>query len=114
MNKQIIAMLRKLSVPAHVKGYEYLKSAFALCLEDSSLIDYVTKGLYFAVASQHNTTPSRVERAIRHAIEISCKRGDGDIYITCFGRERKKITNSEFIATVVEQLRMETANEGGC
>ncbi|WP_099206195.1 sporulation initiation factor Spo0A C-terminal domain-containing protein [Scatolibacter rhodanostii] len=110
MNKQIIEMLRKLGVPANLLGYEYLKTAITLCLEDSSYINRVTKRLYPDVAKAHDTTPSRAERAIRHAIEKACSKGDE--YIMCFGDNRNKITNSEFIATVVEQLRMEGLEDG--
>ena len=115
MNRQIIAMLRKLGVPANLLGYEYLKTAIELCLADKSAINRMTKQLYPAIAKTHDTTPSRVERAIRHAIETAFDKGDTDVLQDIFGytisSSRGKPTNSEFIATVVEELRLETTNE---
>lgn len=111
MNNQIIHTLRELGVPAHLEGYEYLKEAFQICLDDAKAIRGITKILYPKIAKSFDTTPSRVERAIRHAIEVAWSRGDLDVFTQYFGNsispERGKPTNSEFIATVVEAIRME-------
>lgn len=115
MNRQIITMLRKLGVSANLQGYEYLKTALELGLEDKSAINRMTKGLYPAIAKTHDTTPSRVERAIRHAIKTAFDKGDTDVLQDIFSytisSSRGKPTNSEFIATVVEELRMEESKD---
>lgn len=111
MNSAIIEMLRKTGIPAHVKGYEYLKKALDLCWINKNYLDGVTKHLYPAIAKEFHTTPSRVERAIRHAIEIGYGRGDVETLNNIFGytlsADRGKPTNSEFIATLTEQLNLE-------
>ena len=115
MNRQIITMLRKLGVPANLLGYEYLKTAIELCLADKSAINRMTKQLYPAVAKHHGTTASRAERAIRHAIETAFDKGDTAVLQDIFGytisSSRGKPTNGEFIATVVEELRLEGADD---
>lgn len=116
MNAQIVYVLRDLGIPANLLGYEYLKSAIRLCLEDRTYINFITKRLYPEVAKQYDTTPNRAERAIRHAIEAAWNRGDPDRLEHYFGwtvsSKRSKPTNGEFIATVVEQLRMEQEAAG--
>jgi len=116
MNKQIIQALRELGVPAHLEGYEYIKMELELCLDKKSAINAMTKGIYPTVANCFDTTPARVERATRHAIETAWERGNTDILHHYFGNtvsaERGKPTNAEFIATVAETLRMEQ-EEGG-
>jgi len=111
MNNKLILTLRELGVPAHLEGYEYLKDAFQICLDDAKAIRSVTKSIYPQIAESFETTPSRVERAIRHAIEVAWDRGDLDVFAQFFGNsispDRGKPTNSEFIATVVEAIRME-------
>lgn len=111
MNTKIIELLRKFGIPASVKGYGYLKTALDLCWEDKSYLESITKRLYPAIAKWHNTTASRVERAIRHAIETAWSRADLDTLNSVFGctvsRITGKPTNSEFIATLTEQLNLE-------
>ena len=96
--------LRELGVPQHIKGYKYLRHALVAVAQDGSLVEAITKALYPSVAQEFDTTPSRVERAIRHAIEVAWDRGDLEILDQYFGnsisRTKGKPTNSEFIATV--------------
>lgn len=103
-------ILRQIGVPAHIKGYYYLRSAIIMTVKNPQMIDAVTKLLYPAIAKMHNTTPSRVERAIRHAIEISWDRGDMDVINSFFGYtvsvSKGKPTNSEFIAMISDKLRV--------
>lgn len=117
MNPEIVELLRRVGVPAHVEGYTYLKDALDICWEDRSYLEMVTKRLYPSIAKREDTMPSRVERAIRHAIGVSFSRGDQDTYKHLFGYSSLNIghrppTNSEFIATLTEQLHLEyDANE---
>ncbi|MBD8978963.1 MAG: sporulation transcription factor Spo0A [Clostridiales bacterium] len=103
--------LCKIGVPAHIKGYRYLRTAIAMCAEDPQMIGAVTKLLYPAVAKMYSSTPSRVERAIRHAIETAWQRGNQKFLSEYFGctvqSSRGKPTNSEFIAMVADKLRLE-------
>lgn len=103
-------IMRQIGVPAHIKGYSYLRDAIILCVNDSEMLGAVTKVLYPAVAKDFNTTPSRVERAIRHAIEVAWDRGDVDTLNNYFGftiqSSRGKPTNSEFIAMIADKLRL--------
>ena len=107
---EITDMLHTLAVPAHIKGYQYLREAISLVLRDMDLINSVTKELYPMVAKRFGTTPSRAERAIRHAIEVAWDRGDVDVLNGFFGytirSDRGKPTNSEFIAYVADKLRL--------
>ncbi len=109
---EITDMLHLLAVPAHIKGYQYLREAISLALRDMDLINSVTKELYPMVAKRFGTTPSRAERAIRHAIEVAWDRGDVDVLNNFFGytirSDRGKPTNSEFIAYVADKLRIAT------
>jgi two-component system response regulator (stage 0 sporulation protein A) len=97
-------------VPAHIKGYHYLREAIILSIKNSEIINSVTKLLYPTVAKKYATTPSRVERAIRHAIEVAWDRGDIDVLNGYFGYtiqvERGKPTNSEFIAMISDKMRL--------
>ena len=106
----ITHILHQMGVPAHVKGYQYLRNAILYVTEDPNLMGAVTKELYPLVAEAHNTTASRVERAIRHAIELAWDRGNVDLMNRYFGYtidvERGKPTNSEFIAMISDRLRM--------
>ena len=107
---EITRILHQMGVPAHVKGYQYLRDAIAFVTEEPNLMGAVTKELYPMVAEKHNTTASRVERAIRHAIELAWDRGNVDMMNRYFGYtiniERGKPTNSEFIAMIADKLRM--------
>ena len=104
-------VLHQIGVPAHIKGYRYLRYSIILCTNDSSMLGSITKILYPTVAKEFETTPSRVERAIRHAIEVAWDRGDVDVLMSYFGytiqSDRGKPTNSEFIAMIADKLRLE-------
>ena len=110
LEAQISRILHTIGIPAHIKGYAYLRSAIIMTVEDPDIINYVTKSLYPSVAKSHHTATSRVERAIRHAIEIAWDRGDVETLNSFFGytisRQRGKPTNSEFIAMIADKLRM--------
>ncbi|MBD5159906.1 MAG: sporulation transcription factor Spo0A [Prevotella sp.] len=103
-------IIHQLGVPAHIKGYHYLRTAILYSIEDKTLLDSVTKLLYPTVASIYDTTSSRVERAIRHAIEIAWDRGNVDTLNAFFGYTvdtgKGKPTNSEFIALITDKLRL--------
>ncbi len=103
-------ILHQIGVPAHIKGYHYLRRAILMVLENMELLGSVTKELYPAVARAYSTTPSRVERAIRHAIEVAWDRGDVEVLNSFFGytiqNTRGKPTNSEFIAMIADQIRL--------
>lgn len=107
---QVTEILHQIGVPAHIKGYHYLRASIILSIENPKIINAVTKQLYPAVAEQFSTTSSRVERAIRHAIEVAWDRGDVDILNSYFGytihTSRGKPTNSEFIAMISDKLRL--------
>lgn len=107
--------IQRIGIPAHVKGYRYLRTAIVDAVDDASLMDSVTKQLYPVVASKHATTSTRVERAIRHAIGIAWNRGNFTEINKLFGytidAERGKPTNSEFIALITDNLRMRTKKE---
>lgn len=107
----ITDIIHQIGVPAHIKGYHYLREAITLAVNDPDIINSVTKQLYPAVAKKFQTTSSRVERAIRHAIEVAWDRGDIDVLNSYFGytihNERGKPTNSEFIAMIADKLRLQ-------
>ncbi len=106
----ITEIIHQIGVPAHIKGYHYLREAIALSVKNSDIVNSVTKLLYPTVAKTFNTTASRVERAIRHAIEVAWDRGDLDVLDSYFGftiqNDRGKPTNSEFIAMISDKLRL--------
>ena len=108
---RVTALLHELGVPAHIKGYQYLREAIIIAVNNRDAIDSVTKILYPRVARAFLTTPSRVERAIRHAIEVAWDRGDLDTLQSFFGYTisgtRGKPTNSEFIALIADKLILE-------
>ena len=112
LQTNISILLHSLGVPSHVKGYEYIREGIGLMYDTPSMIGAITKEMYPAIAVKYNTTSSRVERAIRHAIEISWSRGDYALMEDIFGNsvdfDRAKPTNSEFIATLADKLRLET------
>ena len=107
---QVTKIIHQIGVPAHIKGYQYLRSAILMTIEDTEIINSVTKVLYPAVAKKYKTTTSRVERAISHAIEVAWDRGDVDTLNSYFGytiqNSRGKPTNSEFIAMIADNLRL--------
>ncbi|MCR4638750.1 sporulation transcription factor Spo0A [Ruminococcus sp.] len=107
----VTEVIQKLGVPAHIKGYHYLRTAILSAIEDSRLMECVTKLLYPCVAQKYDTTSSRVERAIRHAIEIAWDRGDTEVINSFFGytidNYRGRPTNSEFIALVTDKIRLQ-------
>ena len=104
-------VMRQIGVPAHIKGYQYLRQSILLSVKEPELLQAVTKVLYPTVAKNNKTTSSRVERAIRHAIEVAWDRGDVDVLSSYFGytieNSRGKPTNSEFIAMISDKLRLE-------
>ena len=110
MESQVTKIIHQIGVPAHIKGYQYLRSAILMTIEDNEIINSVTKILYPSVAKKYATTTSRVERAIRHAIEVAWDRGDVDTLNAYFGytiqNNRGKPTNSEFIAMIADNLRL--------
>ncbi len=110
LEAQVTRIIHQIGVPAHIKGYQYLRSAIIMTVNDSDIINSVTKVLYPTVAKRYQTTSSRVERAIRHAIEVAWDRGDVDVLNSYFGytiqNSRGKPTNSEFIAMIADNLRL--------
>ena len=111
LHLSITKMLHSLGVPSHIKGYEYIRESIYLMYNNPGLLGAITKELYPEVAVKFDTTTSRVERAIRHAIEVSWSRGDYDLMEEIFGHsvdyDRAKPTNSEFIATIADKLKLE-------
>lgn len=111
LESRISKMLHSLGIPSHIKGYQYIRESIILIYKNPFIIGGITKELYPAVAEKYKTTSSRVERAIRHAIEVSWNRGDYDYMEELFGHsvdyDRAKPTNSEFIATVADKLQLE-------
>ena len=107
----ITDIIHQIGVPAHIKGYHYLREAIMMAVNDPDIINSVTKQLYPAVAKHFSTTSSRVERAIRHAIEVAWDRGDVDTLNSYFGYTihnlRGKPTNSEFIAMIADKMRLD-------
>lgn len=110
LEAMVTAIIHEIGVPAHIKGYHYLRDSIIMSIETPEIINAVTKQLYPSVAKRYNTTSSRVERAIRHAIEVAWDRGDVDVLNTYFGytihNTRGKPTNSEFIAMISDRLRL--------
>lgn len=110
MEREITDIIHEIGVPAHIKGYMYLREAIGMVVHNMELLSAVTKELYPSIALKYNTTPSRVERAIRHAIEVAWGRGEVDTIYKIFGYtinyEKGKPTNSEFIAMVADKLRL--------
>lgn len=111
----ITKMLHELGMPSHIKGYQYIREGINMIYNNPDIIGGITKELYPDIASKYDTTVSRVERAIRHAIEVSWNRGDLDYMEELFGHsvdiDKAKPTNSEFIVTVADKLRLEFANQ---
>lgn len=111
LDVDVTNIIHEIGIPAHIKGYLYLREAILMVVNRVDLLSGVTKELYPSIATKYKTTPSRVERAIRHAIEVAWARGNVDMINAIFGhtvnRERGKPTNSEFIAMVADKLRMQ-------
>ena len=110
LETNVTNIIHEVGVPAHIKGYQYLREAIMMVIGDNDLINSITKQLYPSVAKAYNTTSSRVERAIRHAIEVAWDRGDTDTLNKIFGftinNGKGKPTNSEFIAMISDKLRL--------
>jgi len=110
LETDVTDIIHEIGVPAHIKGYHYLRTAIHLCIDDREMLSSVTKILYPTVAKMYKTTSSRVERAIRHAIEVAWDRGDVDVLSSYFGytiqSERGKPTNSEFIAMITDKINL--------
>lgn len=107
-------IIHEIGVPAHIKGYQYLREAIMMSVEDREMLCAVTKILYPSIAKKYHTTSSRVERAIRHAIEVAWNRGNMDTLDAMFGYTinvgKGKPTNSEFIALIVDKIRLKYRN----
>lgn len=110
LEAQVTQIIHQVGIPAHIKGYQYLRCAIIMVVKNNRIINEVTKTLYPTVAAEFNTTSSRVERAIRHAIEVAWDRGDVDMLNSFFGytvqNSKGKPTNSEFIAMIADNLRL--------
>ena len=117
LERRVTAIIHEIGVPAHIKGYQYLREAIALVVQDMDIINAVTKVLYPTVAKKFGTTASRVERAIRHAIEVAWDRGDLETLQKYFGytvsNAKGKPTNSEFIAMIADRISLEQERQIG-
>lgn len=111
LETKVTNILHEIGVPAHIRGYHYMREAIIMSVNDMDVLNYITKELYPSIAKKCNTTPSRVERAIRHAIEVAWNRGKVDAIDSLFGytinNHKGKPTNSEFIALIADRLRLE-------
>lgn len=111
LETEISNLIREIGIPAHIKGYSYVRDAITLVLDNTDILSAITKELYPTVAKKHNTTSSRVERAIRHSIEVAWQRGNLTTINSIFGAtinsSKGKPTNSEFIAIIAEKLRLQ-------
>jgi len=111
LDVEVTNIIREIGIPAHIKGYQYLRDAIMMIIGEVELLGAVTKELYPMIAEKYSTTPSRVERAIRHAIEVAWSRGNMEMINKIFGytvkSEKGKPTNSEFMAMIADKLRME-------
>lgn len=111
LESAVTNMLHEIGIPAHIKGYHYLRDSIIMAIEDMDVLNAITKILYPTVAKKHQTTSSRVERAIRHAIEVAWNRGKLDTLDSLFGytvnNRKGKPTNSEFIALIADTIRLE-------
>lgn len=111
LEREITSIIHEVGVPAHIKGYQYLRDAIIMCIHDMDMLNSITKILYPEIAKKHQTTSSRVERAIRHAIEVAWSRGNLDTMEELFGytihTNKGKPTNSEFIALIADKIRLQ-------
>lgn len=114
LETDVTGIIHEIGVPAHIKGYQYLRDAIIMSVNDMDMLNSITKILYPTIAKMHQTTPSRVERAIRHAIEVAWSRGKMDTIDELFGYTvstgKGKPTNSEFIALIADKIRLEYKN----
>lgn len=114
LEKDVTDMIHEIGVPAHIKGYQYLREAIMMSVEDVEMLSSITKILYPTIAKKFQTTPSRVERAIRHAIEVAWSRGRMETLDGLFGYTintgKGKPTNSEFIALIADKIRLRYRN----
>ncbi len=110
LEKDVTDMIHEIGVPAHIKGYQYLREAIQMSVNDMDMLGAITKSLYPTIAVKYQTTPSRVERAIRHAIEVAWNRGRMETLDELFGYTintgKGKPTNSEFIALIADKIRL--------
>ena len=111
LEREVTAVIHEVGVPAHIKGYQYVREAIVIAVQDMDVINAVTKVLYPEVARRYSTTPSRVERAVRHAIEVAWDRGDLETLQRYFeytvSNTKGKPTNSEFIAMIADRIRLQ-------
>ena len=111
LEKDVTDMIHEIGVPAHIKGYQYLREAIMMSVEDVEMLGSITKVLYPTIAKKYQTTPSRVERAIRHAIEVAWSRGRMETLDALFGYTintgKGKPTNSEFNALIADKIRLQ-------
>jgi two-component system response regulator (stage 0 sporulation protein A) len=111
LESDVTNIIHEIGVPAHIKGYQYLRDAIMMSVNDAEMLNSITKLLYPSIAKRHKTTPSRVERAIRHAIEVAWSRGKMDTIDELFGytvsNGKGKPTNSEFVALIADKIRLE-------
>ncbi len=111
LEAEVTGMIHEIGVPAHIKGYQYLREAIIMSVEDTTVLSSITKILYPGIAKKFSTTPSRVERAIRHAIEVAWSRGKMETLDALFGYTintgKGKPTNSEFIALIADKIRLQ-------
>ena len=111
LENDVTNIIHEIGVPAHIKGYQYLRDAIIMSVNDMDMLNSITKVLYPTIAKKHQTTPSRVERAIRHAIEVAWSRGKMDTIDELFGytvsNGKGKPTNSEFVALIADKIRLE-------
>lgn len=111
LESDVTNIIHEIGVPAHIKGYQYLRDAIMMSVDDNEMLNSITKILYPSIAKRHKTTPSRVERAIRHAIEVAWSRGKMDTIDELFGytvnNGKGKPTNSEFVALIADKIRLE-------
>lgn len=114
LEQDVTDMIHEIGVPAHIKGYQYLREAIMMSVEDIEMLNSITKILYPTIAKRFQTTPSRVERAIRHAIEVAWSRGRMETLDALFGYTintgKGKPTNSEFIALIADKIRLKYRN----
>ncbi len=114
LEKDVTETIHEIGVPAHIKGYQYLREAIMMAVEDIDMLNSITKVLYPTIAKRFCTTPSRVERAIRHAIEVAWSRGKMETLDALFGYTintgKGKPTNSEFIALIADKIRLQYRN----
>lgn len=111
LEMEVTSIMHDIGIPAHIKGYQYLRDSIIMVVKNIEIINSITKQLYPTIAKEYNTTPSRVERAIRHAIEVAWSRGQMETIDQLFGytinNGKGKPTNSEFIAMIADKLRLE-------